>query len=261
MLSNSTLQNLWLPQQIAMINQVRRFVWVYVLPSICLLGVITNLLNVFIFSHQLKSKNKIYRYFLVHSILDLVYVLFSLIFFMLKACLAGSYHFHYWAVFYEYLFYLLFTTILAIYMVLIELLISIKRLLLVLNLNMTFKLRFSTILAAFAVFSILNYVPLSTILFIKKSMAPVGSNSTLVKYEICYDQLVKSRSYQIVTVFPNVFRACIAPLLLIAINLVLSKKLGKQFNRKQQLHSLASASSRSGNKHSHNLQSSIINPD
>ena len=48
------------------------FMFTWILPAICLFGVVTNLLNIIVFSHS-ELKEDIYKYMLAHSVSDFLY--------------------------------------------------------------------------------------------------------------------------------------------------------------------------------------------
>lgn len=235
---NSTLVA-YLIGQSESLDQIKLFIWSYILPPICFLGLSTNLLNVVVFFSLRRAKNKLYRYFLVHSACDLAYLLFSFIFFMFKTSLSDNYSSFYWVVVYEYVFFLCVTTMMATLMVFIELMISLKRIFLVLNFNLTFKLKFRTLLALSVLMAIFVHLPMPIALYVKeiRSLIPQGNDSVLgpPKYELAYDRIAGSAFNSIGLSIPVTFRGLIAPTLLILMNIILSKKLGKQLNRKREM--------------------------
>ena len=120
------------------VASAKTIIWNHVLPIICLLGLLTNSLNVFVFLSK-KLKNKIYKFMLTHSIASFSYLTVSIVYFGLVN--EGSVLFKlfqldqtknpsikYALKFYELFFMRSLTTILAIFMILIELTISFERL-------------------------------------------------------------------------------------------------------------------------------------
>ena len=111
-------------------------VWHYILPLICFIGVLTNIVNIVVYSNQSQLKNSIYRYMLLHSICALFHVFISFLYFFNKNDILGMGYFKkrsYFYKFFEMYFFISITTLLSLFLILVELTISLKRMLIVLN--------------------------------------------------------------------------------------------------------------------------------
>ena len=128
------------------IAAIKQFVWANILPPLCLIGAFNNSINVAIFVQRKRLKNSIYKYFLWHSVFDLVYLLICFIRFVLMLETFRDIHFSYWMQLFEAYGYIFSTNSLAMLMILIELIIAIKRLLIIMNTSLVFRLKFRTVI-------------------------------------------------------------------------------------------------------------------
>ena len=207
----------------------KAFVWTYMIPVLCVLGLLTNSINALVFSQRKKLKNSIYRYFIWHSIADLVYLSLCFVRFILHLerfkYLQASFYF----LLYEFVVYVYFTSCLAILMILIELLIAAKRLLIVTNINLTFKLKFRTIVVVFSVLSCLAFTPL--LLAFRLTCQDVDCVKwTVVSINSSHSQALRNAYFS-----ASIFRGFVAPFLLLAINIALSVKFRKLCQKKNYL--------------------------
>lgn len=218
-----------------------------VLSCLCFFGVVTNTMNVIVFSHRDKLKNNIYRYFLWHSLVDLVYLTICFIRFVIKSETLHSIHYNYWTQIFDAYAYKYLASSLAILMIFIELIIAIKRLLIITNTNITFKLRLRTVVMIATLAAIGTFLPLG--LFIKvvdekyvswELKNSVGQTKIISYYVVIYEQ--NSSIHKTLISWGAIFRAIVAPLMLIIANITIMIKFRQVFNRKKWLMSKASRS-------------------
>lgn len=152
--------------------------WTYILPLICLFGLITNLLNMIVFVSISKLKETLYKYMLINSIVDFFYLII-LSFISLSKCgsLCGMIGNSYLAKFYElYLFFYL-SNVLCVFNSLIEICFTLNRYLAISDLKHKCKfekLSFGVIVFMLFVVSSVWYLP---ILFTKNIEYITISNS------------------------------------------------------------------------------------
>ena len=92
--------------------------------SICTFGIFTNLINVLVFANP-RLKDLIYKYMLIKSINNLIFVILSFLNQFLNSCSSCSWSITYWANVYNIASGLYFQSCMALYRVLIEIVISI----------------------------------------------------------------------------------------------------------------------------------------
>ena len=216
-------------------KDLRDFVWKNVLPYICLVGIFTNAINFSIFS-RIKSKNTIYKFFILHSAADFVYFLLSFVYFFLKYSLKMPSCSYIVNVIDLYLFSIS-TTALAFYLLLVEIMIAFKRLLIVLNLNQNVRVNFKSSTIVILFFSILTQVPymltreirtIQTNNSSEQSISDKLSCSVDSRFEIERNAIYDTRSYRYASSFINLFRGVIAPAALLSLNILLCYKYKRE---------------------------------
>ena len=221
--------------------EIKEFIWTYILPPLCFIGLFTNAINVLVFAQKKKLKNSIYKYFLCHSVVDLVYLFFCFVRFLLK--LDHLSYFTYWPQLYEILVYGYFTSALAMMMVFIQLIIAIKRLLIVVNINLTVKLKFRYIITICAILSFLIYLPIplsNTLVFMDMfSNQTVDFSNALSSHRVIttlhIESWMKNKTLAIFNSIAPAFRGLVAPVLMMGLNIALLIKFRKLAVRKSNL--------------------------
>ena len=217
---------------------VKQFVFKFILPSLCLIGVLTNTINVIVFSRRTHLKNVIYRYLFCHSLVDLLYLFFCLVRFIVKLDCFSDIYLSFWVQVYEAYIYRYFTACLAAFMMLMELIIAFKRLLIIMNIRFSLPLR-KTIFTC-AVFSILLFLPYALSLRVidqRKCQKTVNNiqclnQSSPILYAITQDNVPCLAILRRLYIIGSVFRAVLAPAALLVINAVIIVKFRKFFARK-----------------------------
>ena len=214
------------------------------LSTLCLYGLITNIMNVIVFSQKDKLKNKIYRYFLWHSIVDIFYLAICFIRFIIKSDGLHSIHHSYWTQVFDAYAYKYLTSSLAILMILVELIIAIKRLFIITNAHVTFKLSLRTVFWAVTIVAFCSYLPFGMML---RVVDENNCNITIELYE-CQNASTSISKYVITMAYSprssfhknfysciTIFRGILAPVLLLVINIIIIIKFRKVFKRKRWL--------------------------
>lgn len=240
-------------------TELKELTFKYMMPSICMLGVATNIINVVAFSDK-KLKINIYVYMLVHSIGNLFYLLFSFGHFFMKYTLGMQKTHTKFISLYEGFIFLNLTTMIAIFLINIELFIAFKRLLIVVNYNLKFKLSFRSVILLFALAGFLLQLPNVFNQTIKSSHQHLESNlsnhsakaravlaawlnktqfisnSSIDKYyDSASQRFNQSMFYKFTYTFTMTFRGIIAPCSLLLINVIMAIKLRMRMKIKARL--------------------------
>ena len=211
---------------------VKDFIWKYILPSVCSVGLITNSANVFIFSQRKKLKNSIYKYFLLHSIIDLIYLTLCLGRFIIKMELISGVVSSYEVQLYEVYIYIFFTSSLALTMVLIQLPIATKRLLIIMNIKPKLAcVEFRAITLSFILLSLALYVPVCFNFSIVPSATSDDGETKYVTKRTGINNIIALWIYS----FTSYFRGFVAPLVLLALNIALVVKFRQMAQKKMTL--------------------------
>ena len=225
------------------ISTVKWLVWTYVLPSLCAFGIVTNAINVLVFRQRKELKNKIYRYFLWHSIVDIMYLAFCFVRFIIKLDVFSHLHHSYWAQIYEVYVFIYIAGSLAVMMILIELLIASKRLLIIMNLNLTFKLKFRTVVVVCVALVLISLTPFPLSLrvvdqrfceFTFENIRCVNE-STRPAYAMVHANVSYLGTLKVIYYTGSVFRALVAPLVLLLLNIAITIKFRQMCSRKYSL--------------------------
>ena len=112
---------------------LREMAWKYFMPLICLLGLVANLINVAVFSNRRKLKNSIYKYLQSHATAELVYFGIAFVHFATRLTLNTGFEANRLARLYQLYVYLYLNTAFSVYLMLLEILITLKRLFIIAN--------------------------------------------------------------------------------------------------------------------------------
>ena len=222
---------------------IKQFAWTFVIPSICFLGILTNAINVLTFSNTKILKNEIYRYLFWHSLVDFIYLFLCFMRFFIRTTLFGDLHLSYWAQLYEAYIYKYLTTSLALHLVLIELIITIKRLLIVFNTTSRFRFQFGQTILACLFVSLSLYLPLFVSLKVidqrncKKTFEgmPCMNETSRVIYALIEKGLVNHEVMKRVYILSAAIRGVVVPLALVLLNVIITLKVHKLHRRKREL--------------------------
>ena len=225
--TNSTL--------LSSISEAKKFIWAYILPAICVFGILTNTLNITVFAKRQQLKNKIYKYFLAHSTIDLIYMLTSLSYFLIKYSLGDLLGSTYFTQMWELISYFFLTTALAMNLVIIELFISIKRLLIVHNITTPSPIRFGSVMMVCSLTAFISTVPILMAFKINPVDDHLPTQSSFKVYRLSFEKIERNKALKIVLALPGFFRGLIFPFVLLILNLQLWSRFRKQFKRKQRL--------------------------
>jgi hypothetical protein len=167
---------------------LKDFWWTFLLPFICFCSLITNILNIIVL-YDLKTKSKIYKYMLLKSILNSVYLFIYFFIFLFKCgqfCKSES---SFVVLAYQQYIFFYVSNVLSLFDLFIELIISFSRYLTISSINKRIVLKNikmnSVILGCF-VFCCLTYSPFLFYSFINDTSIQEiinGFNRTLNLFE------------------------------------------------------------------------------
>ena len=171
------------------VARLKDFVWQHILPYMCLIGIFANTLNIMVFRQRIHGQKSVYKYLLTHSIAELLYLTISFVyFFFVKKFFAPT---SYFARINELYSMQILTSMLAMFMITVELLVMTKCLMIVSNGKFKNKFGFEMAiigLIAFAILSELPYIIISSVRLDHKN-----SDNTHQRYQIEYKHTSKSR--------------------------------------------------------------------
>ena len=208
----------------------------YILPTVCGFGFFTNIINIVIFSNS-ELKEDIYTYLLAHSISNFLYTMLTFFCWLSRSGSLFAYSSSYQSKFYEIYFYFTGLNGFGTLSALIEIAISIDRLLLMKRIKIT-QVRIPPwfIIAVMAIVSALVSSVYSIIRGIKQT-------STLNVYMVVFNQFGNSVQgkllYTIVTVLKNIGTI----LILVLVNCLLTIEIKKFYDKKKMLLNLGPAKS------------------
>jgi hypothetical protein len=218
---------------------VKELVWTLVIPTICLIGIVTNLINFYIFAERKKMglRNRMHQYFQIDSITELFYLLICLVFYLLKSKVLSVFHFTYFFVIYEKYFFVYMTSVLACFLLFLRLYISIRRLLITLNAGIYLQtIRLRKMLVFFLASSFFMNLPMITHVVIENNkhanMSGLG-NMTLVSniYQINFKRFMGNIGLRVISFSLFSFRGFVAPFVLLLVNLAIVNYMRKAFNK------------------------------
>lgn len=218
----------------------KAFAWDLILPIICLLGSLTNLFSFLLFyNYKSHFKHEIYTYLSFHSLIELIYTLLSFLFFASKSkYILGAHYCQSFAVkLFELYSHIFLTSILAQLMVFIELVISVKRLLMIFKLNLTVKISLNKTIAIYFLISILIHLPLPFKFRIVRDELNGTMNNpdhSLYTYKIVADKFTTASFLNLVLFIPAIVRGIILPILLLMTNLIIFVEFKKSFWNKSR---------------------------
>ena len=215
----------------------REFIWMNILPVICIGGILANSLNIAVFKNRKKLKTSIYYYLLCHSIANLIYLLAAFLYFfgVKRFTTLNGFASKVWDL---YIFRTL-TAMVAMFMMLIELQVSFKRLLIVSNYSFKRrKIPFFVSLIFIFIFSVISQlsVPFTyDVIRIRDGLFDIKPNA-----------LSKTKLLSVLNFASSVFRGILAPLLLLVINLIMAVKYRSRLRKKLNLRTASSNDGNSG---------------
>lgn len=206
---------------------VKDFLWSYILPFVCLFGILTNALNVSMFVKREHFQHKIYRYLLAHSVSQLAYLILGLNYFLLKSTyISARIHRIYMLKYYELIFDIYLTTTLSMFMVFIELVISLSRLFMIFGIKLKTNLNIKQTTLVYLIVSSLVSIPTLFLFRVVKvdelcrlPSGSVGRNNAPTSF--IYDLAYEFGREQATIKISAALRALILPFVLITTNLII----------------------------------------
>ena len=238
-------------KMIETVDPLKRFIWTNVLPFICLLGVLVNLLNARIFANRKILKHEIYRYLNAHSIVEAFLLLFALAYFILFKFYYGLYFMRVYQLTIQHYF----TSALALLLVFIEFIITIKRLLMIFNLNLTINVSFKMTIFIYFIICLILHLPILFALRIvereeisllvannqttSNNLSRVANESSLyakasyqIYYRLLFDKYENFGIIKVLVSIPCFIRGLILPPILLVANLIILIEFRKRSIKK-----------------------------
>ena len=234
------------------IANVKLFVWTNILPPLCLIGVFNNCINVAIFVQRKRLKNSIYKYFLWHSVFDLVFLSICFIRFVLMLERFASIHHSYWMQFFEAYGYMFLTNSLAMLMILMELIIAVKRLFIVTNASWRLRFKFRTVMIVCCVIAVIQSAPFTLSIrivdqkycnFTVEDIACLNLSDKPL-YVMTHENVPHQALLKAIYLAALVLRGFFAPLALLFINMAIGLKFRKLCRGKNYLTTVTRSSYR-----------------
>lgn len=107
---------------------------VYLLPSICVLGIFTNIITMIV-SYKRNSNENIFKYIFINSTADFLFLLTQSFIAIIRCGVLCPYGYSYWSKFYEIYIYLFVGYIIIAFKVMLDISVSLNRLLLLSNIK------------------------------------------------------------------------------------------------------------------------------
>ena len=160
----------------AFLNDFIDFCTTFIVPIICFYGVVANIINVIVFSKK-ELTDVTFKYYRINALSNIVYLLICFFLFVARCGVYCTFSRTYAAQLFLYFFYTYFKGIFAILCICVQIVVSIYRLLIVMNKSTTLFQRYEIIVAILLIFSTVFYSP---ILFTKEMKETVTNVTTLV---------------------------------------------------------------------------------
>ena len=200
--------------------------------AINLFGILSNLVSLYIFSRKKHFEHELYRYLYVHTFVSLIFLIFCLSNMVIKSDyvvnrVENNYHLKLFELVSNFFLNRTFTTL----MVFIECIISIKRLLMIYNLNLTINLKLYKVIAIYFGVSVLFCLPLPLTFEIRQLSATKESNSTRTLYDLTSNYYGMSKTLKALVLFPGIIRGIFLPVALVISNAIIFYDYRKSLSR------------------------------
>lgn len=218
------------------VELAKSFVSKYIIPCICLFGMLTNSINLIMFSNKKSFKNKLYRYLQAHSAIDFVYLTISFLFFIFKLEVFSRFNKSYSFKALEMIVFFYATSSLAITMILIEIIVAFKRVFITLNYTFFTRYEFKMKTVLFSCLSFSFLFSLSILLSFK--IRPIDSNTNYFnnsisnEFKLSYENIERFKALRIGLCVYGIFRGIFAPFVLFILNIILIQKYRNLIKRK-----------------------------
>lgn len=199
------------------------FTWqTYCSLVICLFGVLTNLINISVFSNS-KLKDPSYSYLLAKSLIDFIYLSLAFVNQIVNYCFECAWSQTYWANLYGLAIGVYLMPCLVIFRLLIENIVSVY-IYLILSNRVRLINRVSYKLAIFLsfTFSVLFYAQ-------RPFSVYIASNDDHLVYFYKYTDFGLSRAYRVISIIQSLVRISLAVILLTIVNILNSIRFNKRF--------------------------------
>ena len=216
------------------LTSFKTFIWTYVIPLLILASIVSNLISLRVFLHRQTMKHSIYSYLQVHSILNIFYLIFCSIYFLIKMRWIKMDRFvdtNYLLTVYELYIYTILNSIIGVLLLLIELCVSVKRLFIILNLTkvLNIHLSFLSVNLMCLAASVLIHLPMLAI-----SRVVIDVNPQL-GYHISYDPIRSNQICKFMWPMASVLKGIVAPLVFLGISIAILVVYFRQMGKKMSM--------------------------
>ncbi len=188
---------------------------------VCVFGLISNTLSVLLFL-KAKLKDSSYKYMLVTSFSDLIYLSLIMIFLLGGLLYENSYFQQIYSIWIDDYF----TSCLAIFSIQIDIVLALQRYLILLNKTCCQKISHNLIMSALFVISLMYYLP---VIFFKDVICRSSNQTNLTHCEAVRNQLGSSLFGNLSVILMSAFRFFLVIIVLTSINILNSYKFKKRF--------------------------------
>ncbi|CAF0944230.1 unnamed protein product [Brachionus calyciflorus] len=200
------------------------FIYTFVIPSICFYGLVTNLINLFIFSNRQLS-NIIYKYLIIYTVSNLYYFIISFLIFLPRCGVYCTFSQTYLPQYYLYLFYNYLKNISSYFNIFIQILVSFQRLAFVLNLKWYNLNHVIIITISLIILSTLLNLPLLLTKEIKIGLV----------YSVVLNDFGKSLIGKWLVIIVSILKGFVLITIILVINLITMYKLKHRMNIKKAI--------------------------
>lgn len=212
--------------------QLKELVWALVLPLICTFGLVSNTMNIMVFLQNRGMSNRMHKYFMMDSALELVYLLIGLVQFVQRSVLIPQHSQYFYVYVYEKYVYFFIGTSLAYSMIFLKLFISIKRLLLIYSSNLCQKhINIYWFLCSLLVLSFTMDIPAligTSIVEISVNKTDSESQELTKMYRTSFEKIDRSPILKTLISMAFAFRGLVSPIILLAVNLLIIHRISSR---------------------------------
>lgn len=219
--------------QISFLNDCVDFCNTFIVPIISAFGILTNLINVVVFS-QKELKDVTFKYFKLQSLSNSIYLMIAFFLFVPRCGIYCQISHTFTAQLYLYVFHTYIKGIFAILSICIQITVGFYRFLIVINHHNTSKFQNYKLITSFLlVFSIIFYLPN---LITKKIQLNNEINNSSMTYTTNFTEFGQTNwGKWLVILVVTIFRGFIASAIIIIVGIITLIKLNKHINQSNKL--------------------------
>ena len=215
---------------------IKDLTWSFILPLICSFGLVANTVNYMVFSERrrLNQRNRMHQYFQFDSLAEFAYLFICLVNFILNSSYSTCIKSNYYVIFYTKYFYLYLSSVLACFIILLRMFISVRRLLIIWNIGL-FHLSKRFFFKIMALVTLVSFVFNLPVVFDERIVAKSIGNLTdasWTQYELKYKRYGGSMILNLLAVLTFLMRGFLAPVVLLIVNMTIIRNLKLVFKKR-----------------------------